>query len=167
MERREGINWKELWVLLRVLETWGTTLAGKLVLPRMDNCTAVAYTNYGARRASTLAAIARVIKERDVALGHTVVALRIAGKDNAAADALSRVSVRVRGLDPFPGRGLRWSFRRDVQHRCGAIDVDMLASDDGRNACVRRLKGRYPTADCGGSREPRWRNSPCPASGRP
>ena len=42
VERREGINWKELWVLLRVFETWGAMLAGKLVLVRIDNCAAAA-----------------------------------------------------------------------------------------------------------------------------
>ena len=67
-------------------------------------------------------------------MGRTIVAPHIAGKDNAAADALSRFSIRVRGLGPFPERELRWSFRREVQRRCGAIDVDMLASDDGHNA---------------------------------
>ena len=55
---------------------------------------------------------------------------------NAAAGALSRFSIRVRGLDPFPERYPRWRFRREVQRRCGPMDVDMLASDDGHKAWV-------------------------------
>ena len=134
MERREGINWKELWVLHRVLESRGTMLAGKLVLARMDNCAAAAYANYGAGRVSTLTALARKIKEREVAMGCTVVALHIAGTDNAVSDALSRFSIRVRGPDPYPERELRWRFRHEVERRCGPAEVGMLASDDGRNA---------------------------------
>ena len=111
-------------------------LAGKLVLARMDNCAAAAVANYGAGRVSTLSALTRIIKEREVALGRTVVALHIAGKGNTVAGAPSRFSIRGRGLGPYPERGLRWSFRREVQRRCGAIDVDMLASDDGRSAWV-------------------------------
>ena len=62
--------------------------------------------------------------------------MRNAGKDNSAADALSRFSIRARGLDPYPDRELRWRFRKEAQRCCGAVDVDMLASDDGRNAWV-------------------------------
>ena len=69
-----------------------------------------------------------------MAMRCTVVALHIAGRDNSVADALSRVSIRVRGLGPYPDRELRWKFRCAAQRRRGAIDVDMLASDDGRNA---------------------------------
>ena len=102
----------------------------------MGNCAAAAYANYGAGRVSTLTAPARTVEEREVRLGRAVVALHIAGRDNTAAGALSRFSIRVRDLDPFPERELRWIFRREVQRRCGAIDVDMLASDDGHNAWV-------------------------------
>ena len=98
LERREGINWKESWALHRVLETRGTMLAGKLVLARMDNCIAAAYANYGAGRVSQLTALARKIEARDVALGCAAAALHVAGEDNSFADALSRFSIRVRGL---------------------------------------------------------------------
>ena len=52
------------------------------------------------------------------------------------ADALSRFSIRARGLDPYPERELRWRYRKEVEARCGAVDVDMMASDDGHNAWV-------------------------------
>ena len=32
LDRREGINWQELWVLKTSLESWGDRIAGKLVL---------------------------------------------------------------------------------------------------------------------------------------
>ena len=41
--RAGGINWKELWVLRRALESRGELLAGKLVLVRMDNSAAASY----------------------------------------------------------------------------------------------------------------------------
>ena len=136
LELREGINWKELWVLNKALETWHRQVAQKLILVRMDNSTAVSYANYGAGRVGTLTALARRIKDQEAILGCTVVALHIAGSDNAVADALSRFSIRVRGLDPFPERALRWRFRKEVALRCGRMDVDMMASDDGHNAWV-------------------------------
>ena len=111
-------------------------LAGKLVLARMDNSAAAAYANYGAGRVSQLTVLARKIKEREVAMGCTLAALLIAGRDNSAADALSRFSIRVRGLGPYPERELRWRFRKEVKRLCGSADVDMLASDDGRKAWV-------------------------------
>ena len=133
-ELREGINWKELWVLSKAIETWHQHVAQKLVLVRMDNSTAVSYANYGAGRVGTLTALARRIKDQEVTLGCTIVALHIAGGDNSIADALSRFSIRVRGLDPFPECALRWRFRKKVALRCRAADTDIMASDDGRNA---------------------------------
>ena len=69
-------------------------------------------------------------------MGCTIVTLHVAGKDNSAAGALSRFSIRARCLGPRPERELRWRFRKEVARACGAIDVDMLASDDGRDAWV-------------------------------
>ena len=59
LERREGINWAELWVLNRVLEAWRAMLNGKLVLARTDNSTAVTHAKYGAGGVSQLTALAR------------------------------------------------------------------------------------------------------------
>ena len=50
-DRAEGVNWKELRVLRRALESRGGLLARKLVLVRMDNSAAASYANYGAGRA--------------------------------------------------------------------------------------------------------------------
>ena len=69
-----------------------------------------------------------------MATGRTAAALHIPGKDNTVADALSRVSIRVRGLGPYPERELRKKVRSEVQGRCGAVFADVMASDDGRNA---------------------------------
>ena len=100
----------------------------------MDSSTAVAYANYGAGRVARLTLLARSIKELEVPLGCTAVALHIAGRRNAVADALSRFTIRARGLDPYPRRGLRPKFRQEVVGRCGAIDFNLLARDDGSNA---------------------------------
>ena len=90
-----------------MLEAWGQYAAQELVLVRTDNSTAASYANHGAGRAATLTALARKIKDREVALGCTIVALHISGKDNSVADALPRFSIEVRGLDPYSGRALR------------------------------------------------------------
>ena len=100
----------------------------------MGNIAAAPYANYGAGRVPTLTLLARKVKGREVASGCTIAALHIAGKDNAVADSLSRFSIRVRGLGPYPESELRWRRRKEVEARCGAADVDMMASDDGRNA---------------------------------
>ena len=39
-------------------------------------------------------------------------------------------------MDPYSERELRRRFRKEAQRRCGRMDVDMLASDDGRDAWV-------------------------------
>ena len=105
--RAEGINWEELRALRRALESRGGLLAGKLVFVRMGNSAAASYADYGAGRVPHLTFLARDVKEREVAIGCAVVALRVAGRDNAVADALPRFSIRVRGLDPYPERGPR------------------------------------------------------------
>ena len=79
-------------------------MAGKLVLARLDNCAAAAYATFGAGRASHLTALTRRIREREDAMGCTVVALHIVGEDNSAADALLRFSIRVR-LGPVSRAG--------------------------------------------------------------
>ena len=140
LERREGFNWKELRAPNRVLDTWCAMLAGKLVLARMDNSTAVAYANPGAGCASQLTVVARKIKEREVAMGCSVAALHIAGRGNSVADFLSRFSIRVRGMRPYPERELRWRFRIEVGRLCGPVDVDVLASDGGRNSWVANFR---------------------------
>ena len=50
------------------------------------------------------------------------------------ADALSRFSIRARGVGSYPERELRHKYRMEACRRYGGIDVDMLASDDGDNA---------------------------------
>ena len=120
----------------------------------------MARSNDGAGRVSRLALLARSIKELEVPLGCTAVALHIAGRRNAVADALPRFTIRARGLDPYPRRGLRPKFRREVVERCGAIDSDMLARDDGPNARgpsfgrrrIPRTKGRCSRVSFGGIR---------------
>ena len=100
----------------------------------MARTTAVSYANCGAGRVPLLAMLARGIKELESSSRCTAAALRIAGKDNSAADALPRVSVCLRGQGPRPGRGLRAKFRKDVEKRRGPMNVDMVANGKGTNA---------------------------------
>ena len=99
-----------------------------------------------------------------MAIGRRAAALRIPGKDNTVADALTRVSIRVRGLGPYPERELRKKRRSQVQDRCGAVDVDVMASDEGHNArgpffrlpSNSALGAHFRAAVCGGSPESKW-----------
>ena len=88
LECREGINWEELRVLTRVVETWSSLLTGELVFVRPDNGTAASRANYGAGRVPQLTLLARTIKEREVAIGRTIAASYLAGKEISVADAL-------------------------------------------------------------------------------
>ena len=83
---------------------------------------------------------ARGIKELEVTLRCTAVAFRIAGRDSAVADALSRFFALVRGQGPSPGRELRAKFRKDAESRFGPMDVDMLANGEGTNAWCPRYR---------------------------
>ena len=161
---REGLNWKELWVLEAALESRGDYAAGRFALVRLGNSSLVPYVNFGKGKVPRLSRLARNMEEREVALGCTEVALHIAGKDNAAADTLSRCAIWVRGLGPYPERELRQKLRKEVIGRRGNIDVDMLASGDGSNAWAqtsgsrpsRPLKVRRRAASCGGILELIW-----------
>ena len=103
LELREGINWKEFWVLKTALETWGKHLAADLVLVRMDKSTAVSNAYPGAGRVPNLTQLARSTKELEVSSRCTVVA----GRNNSIADAPSRFAIRVCGLGPYSERELR------------------------------------------------------------
>ena len=59
---REGVNWKEPWVLKTALEPWGACLAGRLALARMGNSTAASYANYSAGKVPYLTRLVRCIK---------------------------------------------------------------------------------------------------------
>ena len=50
MSGKDGINWKELWVLGKAPCRREDRVRGKLILVRMGNATAVAYANHGAGR---------------------------------------------------------------------------------------------------------------------
>ena len=86
---------------------WRQGSHGKLVLARMDNSTAVAVATCGAGRVPHLAQLSRSIKELEVSLSCTLVALHIAGRRDTVSGALSRFTIRARGLDPYPRSELR------------------------------------------------------------
>ena len=82
----------------------------------MDKSTAVAYANHEAGRSGKSTRLSREIKEFENGFDCTLVALRIAGNDNAIVDALSRFTIKATGgrrlsrsRAPFqtPGNGCR------------------------------------------------------------
>ena len=67
-------------------------------------------------------------------LRRAAAALRIAGRHNAVAGALSRFTAWAKGGGQYPNRELRSKFRGDVEVQCGRKEVDMMASGGGSNA---------------------------------
>ena len=103
-----------MWVLEERLRARGELVRGKVVLVRRENATAVAYAHHRAGRAPDLSRPASSVKEREIHLSFTAVALHIIGRDNDVADALSRFSLGGTGGDSYPGRGFRSRFRGQV-----------------------------------------------------
>ena len=90
--------------------------------------------------APQLAILARGMKELEASSRCTVAAVHIAGKYNSVSDSLPRFSGRAQGQDLYLGRGLRSKRRREVGNRCGPMDVDMMANDEGTNAWASRYR---------------------------
>ena len=84
---------------MRPFRKWRDQVNRKLAPVRMGNATAVASANHGA-----WTRLAREIRVSENGFGCTVVALRVAGKDNAATDALFRFTIKASGGDPFQDR---------------------------------------------------------------
>lgn len=84
--------------------------------------------------AGQCAGSARENKESETGCESVAPAHHIAGKENAAADALPRFSLKATGGDPYPDRALRPRLRAMVVDHCGAVDVDMMSGDRGLNA---------------------------------
>ena len=64
----------------------------------------------------------------------TAVALRIASKENAVAEAPSRFPFKATGGDPYPDRELRTTSRAMVVDHCRGTDVDTMSGDKWINA---------------------------------
>ena len=111
-EAHEGVNWKESWVLKRSMDRRRSPNSGKLALARIGNATAALYKNYGAGRSPRLTLLARGAKELEVSLRRTAVALHIAGKHDAVAEALPHFAIWAQGRDQYPDRELRTKWRR-------------------------------------------------------
>ena len=150
---RGGLDSKELWALRDALSNWHELAKRKLVLVRVDNAAAVAYANHGAGPAGQSTRLAREIKESGIRCECSVVALRVAGKDTAVADAVSRFLIEATGGKPYPGRELRPKFRAMVVDHWGPMDVDLMSDDRGVNAeraqfsspAMSAFEGRLPS----------------------
>ena len=74
---REGINWKELWVLKEALSNRRPAADRKLVLVRMATATAVAFAKHGASRSSRLTLLACEMNGRSANLTDFQVSRRV------------------------------------------------------------------------------------------
>ena len=137
-EMREGVNWKELWVLREPMKKRGPQMSGKLVLARMDSSAAVSYANRGAGRPPQVTTLPDDVKELEVSLRRAAAALRIAGRRRTVADAPSRSTVWAHGEDQYPDRELRLKVCGEGGDHCGRMGVDMMASDVGWDAWCSR-----------------------------
>ena len=87
---QQSSNYRELHTVLKAVELWGERLAGRRVLVRSDNSTAVSVANRrGTNSANLLGLSERLVEEcarHDVDLA----AMHIPGEENLLADRLSR-----------------------------------------------------------------------------
>ena len=89
-ERGLHVAWLELKAVLRALQSWAASLAGRRVLVRCDNTQAVAAITRGSTRVAEGRLIARQIAALAIQFGFEVRAEHIRGVDNGRADRLSR-----------------------------------------------------------------------------
>ena len=74
------------------------------------------------------------MKELEIRLQYNFETLQISGHDNSIANPLSHYTLQVSAQDPHPDRQSGPNFWNAVAARCGKMDADMLAHDDGSNA---------------------------------
>ena len=88
--RGKEVNWKELWRVLKAVRTWGNQRRGKLILTRTDNKTAVWYLNRGGGSIPGFSKLGREAALAAARYWRRLVVMRIEGRSNVMADALSR-----------------------------------------------------------------------------
>ena len=157
---REGVNKKELWVLVAALEEWKDVAKGKLVK--------AALANFCAGRCLAMAGLARRTQEIEFHLPSAHIALRVPFRDISVADALTRYSLQTTVRDSLPERQFRNESRVAVAAKYGKMVVDLMACGDGSNASLQSYRP-LPTAlskaccrpvDFGGSFPRTWSSSP-------
>ena len=139
-EQRRPINWRELLGVLRVVETWGERLAGRVVLVEADNTAAVGASTKMASKAEDMQELVRRLleacEEHDIELRvcHTPGALLHRPDQTSRGDPVEeprlRLSVAAYGeLAERFGPFTEWigSERRHTQERGSSMDgVDRL-----------------------------------------
>ena len=89
--RSSHINLLEMMAVFEALQRFRETVTGQSVLVRCDNTTVVAYINHqGGTRSARLCALTWTLLHWCIDHGVTLAASHLPGKDNVAADALSR-----------------------------------------------------------------------------
>jgi hypothetical protein len=139
-EQRRPINWRELLGVLRVVETWGERLTGRVVLVEADNTAAVGASTKMASKAEDMQELVRRLleacEEHDIELRvcHTPGALLHRPDQTSRGDPVEeprlRLSVAAYGeLTERFGPFTEWigSERRHTQERGSSMDgVDRL-----------------------------------------
>jgi hypothetical protein len=132
--RGRSINYKELWTVLKMATDHAASWAGKRILLRIDNKTAMSYVNKGYGRSLVLTAVARDLKALQARWGFEVVAKYVNTKVNWLPDQLSRLRVAASTQD--------WMLVQSVFDTLtaahGPFWADMMAATDGSNAQLPR-----------------------------
>ena len=135
----QSSNFRELKIVLLMLQEWGELLRGKRVLVRSDNTTTVSVVNRGVSTATCLQDLGDTIYTLAQNLGIQLAARHIPGLKNGLADRLSRNLDVYRTRDPGD-----WQFREDEFRHLEALsnrkfDIDGASDPMGRNALCDRF----------------------------
>ena len=144
-EEKENVSlesWTGAWLiqLFELLAVWFSMVSfktrkeGRVLTPRIDNTTALAYVRNGGGREPVKAAVARKIALFAAEIGVTIWAPEYIRSEDNLADRASRV------VDPSDWKVRRWVFQH-CEKRWGPHTVDRFADSD--NALLQRFNARW------------------------
>ena len=144
-EEKENVSlesWTGAWLiqLFELLAVWfsmvsfKTRIEGRVLTPRIDNTTALAYVRNGGGREPVKAEVARKISLCAAEIGVTIWAPEYIRSEDNLADRASRV------VDPSDWKVRRWVFQH-CEKRWGPHTVDRFADSD--NALLQRFNARW------------------------
>ena len=145
----ESINYKELWVVLKVLIDFRNFLRGWRVLFRIDNSTAVSYINNRGGKVPALNKLYETIEDHERSALCHIAAAHIKGVCNPVADLSSRVPgwSDSWNIDPFCEATLRRNTFEHIQTQLRVFfTVDAFADQSGHNALTDSWKHPGVTA---------------------
>ncbi|CAD7939283.1 unnamed protein product [Amoebophrya sp. A120] len=145
-------NKRDLTTVAEWLKKYGERFAGRIILLRTDNTSAMHYINFGTGRKQWLAEKAKAIKLMQNRLGIKMLAQHVRGKHNVIADAISRLQLSSTLYDQNPSKRLKPEALSSVCSRLKITPtVDAMRDREGHSRLVDYFKNHitdaYQTTD--------------------